>query len=90
MKVTGSAKTLKDLREEADLTMDQVVEALSQKNIYYSGRATIGKWESTGAEPKRKVVEAVAEIYRVSIDEIYESWSHTKRLASQKTDPNLA
>lgn len=65
MKSTGTI--IKELREKAELTMDEMADRLKAYNVSPS-KSMISRWENDKAEPSMEYARILAKFFNVSLD----------------------
>lgn len=65
-----SPKRLAHLRLRAGMTQEDAAHALRAKGFKANGQS-LSRWEGGGHEPRASVIPALADIYGVSIDDLY-------------------
>ena len=65
MKITGAI--IKELREKAELTMEEMADRLKVYNVNPS-KSMISRWENDKAEPSMEYARILAKFFNVSLD----------------------
>ncbi len=72
-------KTLKELRQDAGLTQQELANLVSM--VLPVSRETVANWENKNVCPEYPIVKRLAEIFVQPVDKIYEIFYHKDEVA---------
>ena len=76
---------IRELRTKRGLTQQELADILSQRCGYKISRSTLGMWETDDRVPQRETLQAIGDLFSVSIDWILGREEDNKELSPEIT-----